>query len=140
MGQNAITMDWRGGSDTLYYGLTNGYGLVQVASPPNVTPFSSPGPFREAQVTGLAENTLYHYKIGFDGTDATFRTPPARGTSGFRFSAQGDVGSSLNYVRVAQVQSMVAAQAPRFVLMLGDLSYANTVNDLNAVESALTTT
>src|SRR5215471_14420978 len=85
MGQTAVTFDWRAGSDTLFYGLTTSYDSLIVASPPPQTPFSSPGPFREAALTGLTENTLYHYKIGFDGADYTFSTPIPRGASGFRF-------------------------------------------------------
>src|SRR5262252_2093604 len=100
MGQTAVTFDWRAGSDTLFYGLTTSYDSLIVASPPPQMPFSSPGPFREAALTGLTENTLYHYKIGFDGADYTFSTPIPRGASGFRFVTQADVGSAKDWSRV----------------------------------------
>jgi putative Ig domain-containing protein/PKD domain-containing protein/calcineurin-like phosphoesterase family protein len=127
MGQTAVTFDWRAGSDTLFYGLDASYGSFVVASPPNVTPFSSAGPFREAAITGLTEHALYHYRIGFDGADHTFHTPIPRGATGFRFVAQGDIGAAADFARVAPTQSMVASVYPNLVLMMGDLTYANSV-------------
>ena len=135
MGQTAVTFDWRAGSDTLFYGLDTNYGSLVVAGLPNVMPFSSAGPFREAAITGLTENTLYHYRIGSDGADHTFHTPIPRGASNFRFAVQGDIGSSLSFVRVAPIQSMIAALAPNIVFNVGDLTYANAVPDsLRAVD------
>jgi PKD repeat protein len=122
IGQNAVTFDWRGGSQTLHYGLSSAYGQVAVATAPSPIPFSSAGPFREAKLTGLAENTVYHYAIG-NGPDHAFRTPPPRGASGFEVVAQGDVGASQDWPAVAPIQSRIAALHPDFVLMLGDLTY-----------------
>src|SRR5437867_237259 len=127
MGQTAVTFDWRGGSDSLFYGLDANYGSFMVASPPNVMPFSSPGPFREAAITGLTENTLYHYRIGSEGVDHTFHTPIPRGAANFRFVIQADIGAAKDFARVAPVQSMVASIAPNLVFMTGDLTYANSV-------------
>jgi PKD repeat protein len=121
LGQTAVTFDWRGGSDSLSYGPTAAYGQIAIAAVPTPLPWSSAGPFREARVTGLTENTLYHYAIG-GGPDHTFRTPPPRGSSGFMVIAEGDIGSS---TLMATIQSRIAAQGPDVVLGLGDLTYAN---------------
>lgn len=128
MGQTAVTFDWRAGSDTLFYGLDASYGSFLVASPPDVMPFSSAGPFREAAITGLNQNTLYHYQIGSDGPDHTFHTPIPRGASSFRFVVQGDIGSAKDFSRVAPVQSMIASVHPNLVFNVGDLTYANSIN------------
>jgi hypothetical protein len=133
-GQTAITFDWRAGSDSLFYGLSTSYGSLVLASPPSVMPFSSPGPFREAKLTGLTENTLYHYRIGAEGADHTFHTPLPRGASGFRFAVQADVGSAKDFTRVGPIQSMVVTAAPNFVFMIGDLTYANSV-DITSVDA-----
>jgi PKD repeat protein len=124
MGQTAVTFDWRGGSDTIDYGTTAAYGQTALAYEPDPMPFSSAGPFREARLTGLAENTTYHYSIG-GGPDHIFRTPPPHGSSNFVVAAEGDIGSSLFESRVAPVQSRIASLSPDFVLMIGDLTYAN---------------
>src|SRR5438132_212511 len=134
MGQTAVTFDWRGGSDSLFYGPTSSYGTLVLAGLPNVMPFSSPGPFREAQVTGLTENTLYHYRVGAEGVDHTFHTSIPRGASGFRFVVQADVGSAKDFSRVAPIQTMVAGVSPNFVFMIGDLTYANSV-DITSVDA-----
>src|SRR5262245_42391108 len=82
MGQTAVTIDWRGSESTVRYGLTTSYGQTVTAQTPSPLPFSSAGPFWEARITGLQENTLYHYSVG-TGPDHTFRTPPPRGSSDF---------------------------------------------------------
>ena len=83
MGQNSVTFDWRGTDDTLHYGMASGvYTGSMTAVTADPAPDSSPGPFWEAAVTGLQEDTLYYYTIGND-PEHTFRTPPPRGSSGF---------------------------------------------------------
>ena len=123
-GQTSVTFDWRGPGNAIHFGLTPAYGNTVLASTPNPLPWSSAGPFWEARLTGLQENTLYHYAIG-TGPDHTFRTPLPRGSSGFTIMAEGDIGSAVNYPPVAGVQSQIAAQTPAFVLALGDLTYGN---------------
>ncbi|MGH9432831.1 MAG: metallophosphoesterase [Terriglobia bacterium] len=87
-------------------------------------PFSSPGPFREVNLTGLKSDTLYHYSIG-SCHDHTFRTLPSPGSSDFIIDAEGDIGASNDYQDVLPVQRLIAAHLPAFVLVLGDLSYGN---------------
>ncbi len=125
-GQTSVTIDWRGGGSTVRYGVTKALGQTAKAVAPEPRPFSSKGPFREAKITGLRENTLYHYSIG-DGPAHTFRTPPPRGASGFTFYVQGDIGNRRDWKRVAACQSMIAEGKPDFVLCVGDLTYGNSV-------------
>jgi len=125
-GQTSVTVDWRGGGSTVGYGVTKELGQTAKATAPDPLPFSSPGPFREAKITGLEENTLYYYSIG-GGPTHTFHTPPRRGGSGFTFCVQGDIGDSRNWKRLAACQAMVADGKPDFVLCVGDLTYGNSV-------------
>ena len=133
MGPTAVTFDWRGSETTIRYGATAAYGQTATAAPALPTPFSSAGPFQEARLTGLLPNALYHYSIG-SGPDHTFRTPPVRGTSGFTIFAQGDIGDASSYSELAPIQAMIAAGAPAFTLMLGDLTYGGT-NSLTKVDA-----
>jgi len=123
-GPNSVTFDWRGTANIIRYGTTPDYGQDVAAVTPSPVPFSSPGPFWEARITGLQENTVYHYSIG-GGANHTFKTPPRRGSSGFTVFAQGDIGETAAYSEMATVQSMIAAERPDFVLALGDLTYGN---------------
>jgi len=123
-GQTSVTFDWRGPESTIRYGTTTGYGSTATAQTPSPLPFSSPGPFWEARLTGLTENTLYHYSIG-SGPDHTFHTPIPRGASNFTIYAEGDIGNATSWPRMGVVQSMIAAGQPNFVLTLGDLTYAS---------------
>ena len=137
-GQTSVTFDWRGSETTLSYGTSPGvYTNTVTAIAPTPLPTSSAGPFREAALTGLQENTLYYYVIG-GGTPHTFRTPPPRGSSGFTIYVQGDVGSAKAYSRVTAVQKIVANVygngLPVFVLVPGDLTYgdSNGADDTDA--------
>jgi hypothetical protein len=123
-GQAAVTFDWRGPENTIRYGTTTSYGQTVTAVTPSILPFSSTGPFWEAGLTGLTENTLYHYSIG-GGPDHTFRTPPPRGSSGFTVYVEGDIGETTNYSGMGTIQSLIAAGSPALVLIVGDLTYAN---------------
>ena len=125
MGQNAVTFDWEGPDSVIAYGPTIYYGQTLTATTPSPVPFSSPGPFREARITGLSENKLYHYSIG-GGPDHTFHTPPPRGSpTSFTVLVEGDIGDATTYPNVAAVQTLVAATSPAFVLMVGDLTYGD---------------
>ncbi len=117
-GQSSVSFDWREPESTIRYGLTTAYGNTVTAQTPSPLPFSSAGPFWEARLTGLQENTPYHYSIG-TGPDHTFRTPVPRGPSGFTVYAEGDIGNATNWSRMGVVQSMITAARPDFVLALG---------------------
>ncbi len=136
LGQNAVTFDWRGpeAEDTLSYGTASGALNSTVAAlPPVPFPDSSAGPFHEARVTGLREDTLYFYRIG-SGPERTFRTPPPRGASGFWIAHEAEIGGPPTINPLAAVtQDRIAADLPalagddrpRFVLVGGGLSYAD---------------
>ena len=123
-GQTAVTFDWRGSETTISYGETTAYGTTVTAVTPSIVPFSSAGPFWEAALTGLTQDTIYHYSIG-GGPDHTFRTPPPAGSSGFTIWVEGDISETTSSSKVAPIQSMIAGGSPAFVLMLGDLTYAS---------------
>ncbi len=124
MGPTSVTFDWRGAETTLSYGLTPAFGSTVTAVTPSPVPWSSSGPFREARITGLLPDTLYHYAIG-SGARHTFRTPRRPGTSDFVVMAEADVGSTEELFRVAVVQQQIADQRPHFTLVPGDLAYGN---------------
>ena len=133
-GPRSVTFDWRGAAaETLRFGTAPGsYSRTVVGSAPRPVPNSSPGPFFEARIERLEENALYYYRIGGQ-PEHTVRTPPRRGSSDFRFAEEADVGSTLEWPAVGVVQGMIAADnphlpgddRPRFVLVVGDLSYGD---------------
>ena len=120
-GATSVAFDWRGSPTDIRYGVTTGYGSTATAHAPDPLPFSSAGPFREVELTGLAAGTTYHYSIG-GGRDHTFSTAP---TSTYRFDVVADVGSTILSSKVATVASQVAGDLPSFVLVPGDLTYGN---------------
>jgi calcineurin-like phosphoesterase family protein/purple acid phosphatase-like protein len=134
-GQTAVTFDWRGSSseNTVRYGLTSGtYTSTVTAGTPSPVPTSSSGPFWEAKITGLLENTLYYYKIG-SAAEHTFRTPPPRGSSDYWFGEEADIGSTLGWTNVGTTQGMILVDnpnitgddRPRFIIAPGDLTYGD---------------
>jgi chitodextrinase len=134
-GPTSVAFDWRGTEDIIYYWIDGPRPPAPdsvTATAPQPLPFSSAGPFWEAEITGLQENTRYRYSIG-DGPEHTFRTPPSRGNSRFTVYAEGDIGSTNTYSRVGGVQDLIAKgvqdliakDEPAFVLPVGDLTYGN---------------
>jgi parallel beta-helix repeat protein len=119
-GPTSVAFDWRGAATDIRYGPTASYGTTATASAPDPLPFSSAGPFKEVDLTGLQAGATYHYSIG-GGGDHTFTTAP---TGSFRFDVIADVGSSRDYSNVLPTQNQVAADNPAFVLVPGDLTYA----------------
>jgi PKD repeat protein len=122
-GRDAVTFDWRGPASELRYGTTAEYGQTVNAISPEPVPISSAGLFWEATLTGLQPDTTYHYSIG-NGPDRTFQTLP---TGNFRFDEMADVGASTTWDKVTPTQAQIAADDPAFVLVPGDLTYANDV-------------
>ena len=124
-GPTSVSFDWRGEPTDIRYGTTAAYDRSADAHAPDPLPFSSAGPFREVRLTGLQPGTTYHYSIG-GGPDASFATAPV---GDFRFDVEADVGSSLQYSKVAPTQADIAADHPSFVLAPGDLTYGNPYGD-----------
>jgi len=134
-GQTSVTFDWVGDVNTIYYGISpsdvnNNSVVAGGPSPAGFLPVTSPwvsnpGPFREAKLTGLTENTLYYYKIGDSGTVHTFKTPLPRGSSGFSVCVTSDMQNNNTGNPTDGVFSMIAAVAPNFVLTCGDTTGAN---------------
>jgi hypothetical protein len=129
----AVTFDWRGTDTDIRYGLTSSYGSTVTAH--TITtgdpfiPYSSAGPFQEAKLTGLSSGTTYHYSIG-GGSDKTFNSAPVAGTAGFNVDVIGDVGSTVASgsdaaIGMTVMQNMIAADSPKVVIVVGDLTYAN---------------
>lgn len=127
MGQSAVSFDWRGtaSEDFIRYGTAPGsYTDTVFAMTPVPLPYSSAGPFREARLTNLTEDTLYFYSIA-DGPEHTFRTPLPRGDSNFVVHVESDIGESTSYSNMLPVQDLIASDMPDFVLAAGDLTYGN---------------
>jgi len=116
----SVAFDWRGTGTDISYGITTSYTNTVTATTPDPLPFSSGGTFREAVLSGLDPNTTYQYSIG-GGPNHTFTTAP---TGAFRFDVIGDIGDSKAYPAVATTQAQIAADNPAFVLVVGDLTYA----------------
>ena len=129
-GPNSVSFSWRGRTTEIHYGLSPSYGAVALGQPPSPMPFSSSGPFWEAEITGLKPDTIYHYSIGA-APDQTFHTPPKAGTADFTVDAEGDIGGSNSFVSVPGVQRLIADDLPAFVLILGDLTYGNETEQLS---------
>jgi parallel beta-helix repeat protein len=122
-GQDSVTFDWRGTAkeNSIGYGLSPGAYTQITAQPPNPVPSSSKGPFWEAKLTGLKENTRYYYSIA-NGPERTFHTAPSRGSSDFTIYAQGNIGDTATYFNTGVIQDLIANGQPAFVIGLGDLS------------------
>src|SRR4051794_16742071 len=117
----SATFDWVGSVRTIRFGRSPRYGRGATAHAPVPLPFSSRGPFREARLERLRPGTTYHYSIG-GGADHVFSTAPV---GRFRFDVEADVGDSSNEKRVGPTQAQIARDRPAFVLVAGDLTYAN---------------
>jgi hypothetical protein len=120
-GPTSVAFDWRGGAAAVRVLIRPGRWRTFAARTPTPRPFSSGGPFHEARVGGLRAGATYRYAIGA-GPASTFHTAP---TSSFRFDVEADVGDSHDYAPVRPTQIQIAADKPSFVLVVGDLTYAN---------------
>src|SRR5690348_18341033 len=82
------------------------------------------GPHCRDEQGQLAPSTTIHSST-LGGADHTFHTPP---TGPFRFDAIGDIGDTTQFSHLAGTLSAIAGDQPSFVLMVGDLTYANATN------------
>jgi len=119
---DSVVFDWRGDETAFSYGLLSPDETPATAHPSSVTPLDTTGPFEELVLTGLQPGTLYHYRIGANGDDHTFRTAP---TGDFTWVDTGDTGTTLCDSWMSETQALIAAQGPDFVTHGGDISYAN---------------
>src|SRR5919199_6415042 len=56
-GPNSVAFDWRGAATDIRYGTDVGYGSTATGSQPSPLPWSSDGPFREVELSGLTPGT-----------------------------------------------------------------------------------
>ena len=117
--RTAVSFDWRGGPAAMRARIGKRWRTFRAAAA-RPTPISATGPYREARVTGLRAGTAYRYTIG--AVLGTFHTAP---TGDFRFDVEADIGASSDYAAVTPTQAEIAADKPSFVLVPGDLTYAN---------------
>jgi hypothetical protein len=126
-GPGAVTFDWRGDDATLRFWTKNVPPRTVQAHRPAPLPFSSAGPFQEAVADGLLPGTEYLYQVGnpVRPVPLAFRSQPAPGATGFTFAAIGDIGASTDSPAAKVVHRLIGLADPAFVLMLGDLTYAD---------------
>lgn len=134
----SVTFDWTGTADAIFFGtdpekLTNVLRAEPSAFLPVTSPWKSdPGPYREAKVTGLKQNTIYFYRIGENNEVKQFRTPPLPGTAGFRIVLTTDM-----HEKSAESQAMfsqIASLKPDIVLTSGDITGAGPDGQKNVGE------
>ncbi len=128
LGNTEVTFDWTGTADHIRYGTQKSdLGLQVAAVHPMFLPVTSPwvsdpGPYWEARLNGLKENTIYYYRIGEHGKTHEFRTPPLPGSAGFRVCTISDI-----HERSAACVAMfaqIAGLKPAIVLATGDVTGA----------------
>jgi hypothetical protein len=134
----AITFDWVGSASFITFGTRqNRLNSKIKAAPPSFLPVTSPwssepGPYWEAKLTGLKENTTYYYKIGNKGEIHTFKTPPLPGKASFRVCFTSDVHE--NSKECAAMFKQIADLNPDLVLSTGDLTGAGPDGQKNVGE------
>lgn len=124
----AVTFDWIGNADYVYFGKKKGKLKYSVKAsdasylPVTVPWKSDPGPYREAKITGLMQDTRYYYRIGAKGEVHQFKTPPLPGASGFRVCLTTDMHESSPESKAMFAQ--IAEMKPDLVLTTGDITGA----------------
>ena len=126
-GPTSVAFSWHGTGRTMRIWSKSTPPREIEAHEPSPTPFSGPGPWKEATITGVEPGVEYGYEIGRPRypVPAFFRVPPAPGTAGFSFVAVAGLGSSIDFPEVEPLHRLIATQEPAFVLGLGDLTFAD---------------
>jgi hypothetical protein len=122
LGPDSVAIAWRGAGRSVSL-----WPEGRPAARTTVTAAAGPNGRRSAVAARLAPDQTYRYRIdgGNSDSDGVFRTPPASCDVPFSFAAEGDIGASTRWPDAAGVQAEIAQAKPRFVLVLGDLAYAN---------------
>ena len=125
-GPRAVTFDWLGTAAKLRFWTRDSPPHTVTAHGPTPQPTSLPGPFQEAVLDGLQPGAEYFYEIANEvrPVPVSFRAPPA-GPAPFVFAAVGDMGATQGQPDAIVVNEDLRIADPSFVLMLGDLSYAD---------------
>ena len=124
----SITFDWVGTADFIKIGLkpnrlAKSVKGVHPSFLPVTSPWKSdPGPYWEAKLTELEQNTTYYYSIGNSTVTNKFRTPPPPGKSGFRVCLTTDMHESSK--ESVAMFSQIAGLKPDFVITTGDVTGA----------------
>ncbi len=124
----SVTFNWVGTADKLYYGFDSTNLVNSIYSTdPGFLPVTSPwlsdsGPYNEAKITGLIENSKYFYKVGINGLVKSFNTPPIRGSSGFRICSISDMHETSNASKA--IFNQIVDLQPDMVITTGDLTGA----------------
>jgi hypothetical protein len=123
----SVTFDWVGSTDIIRIG-TKPKKLIKTVkgTNPSFLPVTSPwksdpGPYWEAKITGLKQNTTYYYSVGNSGINK-FRTPPAPGSGGFRVCLTSDIHESSK--ECIAMFGQIAGLKPDLVLTTGDVTGA----------------
>jgi hypothetical protein len=124
----SVTFDWVGTTNKIMFGSTPAK-LNHIVSGkradflPVISPWTSdPGPYWEAKLTGLQQNTSYFYSIGENGEVHQFRTPPPPGAGGFRVCLTSDMHESSK--ECVAMFKQIAGLKPDLVLTTGDITGA----------------
>ncbi|HSE29686.1 MAG TPA: fibronectin type III domain-containing protein [Candidatus Saccharimonadales bacterium] len=120
-GENAgeVIFNWRGSETAFFYGLDSNYGQQATAYQSAISPWDTTGPFYEVKISGLNDNTEYHYKIGESGLDHAFKT---RSTGDFSWVDVGDTVSSHCFSYMPAMHQLITNQQPNVVTHGGDIS------------------
>ncbi len=124
-----MTIQWigtpeEGAERPIWFAKAGSLDWRRAVSTPRPYPMTNDQVFR-TELTGLDPDTTYHFRVGLDAAERKFRTMPAKATNTIDFISGGDSGIG----REAQMSNRVAAtQAPKFVLIGGDLAYENGVD------------
>jgi plastocyanin len=129
--RGGITVVWEASESEIVvpsveYGATDAYGLGSVSATYEAVDGHH---VYTARITGLSAGTIYHYRVSSGSTvttDATFRTSPFTGTTGFRFYAVGDSRTNMGvWATIANLIHADMAEYPEhhqsFLLHLGDV-------------------
>ncbi len=121
-----MTIQWigreeEGAGRPIWFARTGADDWAQQAGSVHDFPMTNKKVFR-TELTGLAPDTEYRFRVGTDSAEQRFRTMPAKATNPIHFVSGGDAGVN---VHTEATNRLAAAQEPQFVVLGGDLAYEN---------------